>query len=92
MPGLVPSAGSQIPETKYPPLLYLKLQYCMEEGTDWDNGPLRQNRVSITLKQLGLCDNGNSLITIVQLCIAIITIMTYIYEVYQNIVIFNCMS
>ena len=41
---------------------------------------------------VGLCDNGNSCITILQSSITIIMIMTYIYKVYQNIIIFNCMS
>ena len=41
---------------------------------------------------VGLCDNGNSLITIMQSSITIITIMTYIYKLCQNIILFNCMS
>ena len=35
---------------------------------------------------IGLCDNKNLLITIIQLNITIITIMLYIHEVHQNIV------
>ena len=42
--------------------------------------------------EVGLCDNGNSYITILQPNITIIMIMTYIYKVYQNIIIFNFIS
>ena len=42
----------------------------------------------LLLGVLGLCDNEDSPITIIQLSIMIITIMAYVNEVHQNIIIF----
>ena len=52
--------------------------------THWDTIHIR-----IHISILGLCNSGNSLITIMQLSIMIITIKVYIYEVYQSITIKN---